>query len=258
MRSVTRPCSYLLFQFIPKVNDGVEFRALYGPVKFFHTKLIHPCLYGPLLCNVSNEYANEFTTSQVHLKLNYKTGALYHLTRQGYLLNEWLSGPSSSTLLLEMTTDHMKHAQWQSYWMSRHRNKHPTNSICSSWSDGSYSVLASWERKWRQPYLQGSIDGGAPAFTSSVWGAGAVTARSLPGVSALTCSLSGPVLSAAASTTIMPTVFRHQAARTVQMFSPSSEWLTCNSVSGGKKAVIKIEEPSIASSSFSVVLSDGC
>ncbi len=28
------------------VLDGVEFRALCGPVNFFHTKLGKPCLYG--------------------------------------------------------------------------------------------------------------------------------------------------------------------------------------------------------------------
>ncbi len=35
------------FQFIPKVFDAVEVTALYGPIKFFHTKPIQPCLYGP-------------------------------------------------------------------------------------------------------------------------------------------------------------------------------------------------------------------
>ncbi|MCI4393571.1 hypothetical protein PGIGA_G00158990 [Pangasianodon gigas] len=35
------------WEFIPKVFDEVEVRALCGPVKFFHTKLIQPCLYGP-------------------------------------------------------------------------------------------------------------------------------------------------------------------------------------------------------------------
>lgn len=32
---------------IPTVFDKVEVRALCGPVKFFHTELIEPCLYGP-------------------------------------------------------------------------------------------------------------------------------------------------------------------------------------------------------------------
>ena len=33
------------FQFIPKVFDGVEVRALCRPVKFFHTDLNKPVLY---------------------------------------------------------------------------------------------------------------------------------------------------------------------------------------------------------------------
>ena len=32
---------------IPKVFDGVEVRALCRPVKFFHTNLNKPFLYGP-------------------------------------------------------------------------------------------------------------------------------------------------------------------------------------------------------------------
>ena len=35
------------FQFIPKVFDGVEVRVLCRPVKFFHTVLDKPFLYGP-------------------------------------------------------------------------------------------------------------------------------------------------------------------------------------------------------------------
>ncbi len=42
-----KPGSQSLHQFIPNMFDGVEFSALCGPVKFFHTKLIQPCLYGP-------------------------------------------------------------------------------------------------------------------------------------------------------------------------------------------------------------------
>jgi hypothetical protein len=34
------------FQFIPKVFDGVEVRALCRPVKFFHTNLNQSFLYG--------------------------------------------------------------------------------------------------------------------------------------------------------------------------------------------------------------------
>ena len=40
-------CSQSAFQFIPKVFDGVEVRALCKPVKFFHTDLDKPFLYGP-------------------------------------------------------------------------------------------------------------------------------------------------------------------------------------------------------------------
>ena len=36
-----------LLKFIPDVLDVVEVRALCGPVKFCHTKLTQPCLYGP-------------------------------------------------------------------------------------------------------------------------------------------------------------------------------------------------------------------
>jgi hypothetical protein len=39
-----------VFQFIPKVFDGVEVRALYRPVKFFHTNLEKPFLYDLALC----------------------------------------------------------------------------------------------------------------------------------------------------------------------------------------------------------------
>jgi hypothetical protein len=35
------------FQFIPKVFDEVEVKALCRPVKFFHTDLDKPFLYGP-------------------------------------------------------------------------------------------------------------------------------------------------------------------------------------------------------------------
>ena len=37
----------LAFQFIPKVFNGVEGRPLCRPVKFFHTDLDKPFLYGP-------------------------------------------------------------------------------------------------------------------------------------------------------------------------------------------------------------------
>jgi hypothetical protein len=41
------PGSKSAFQLIPKVYDGVEVRALCRPVKFFHTNLDKPFLYGP-------------------------------------------------------------------------------------------------------------------------------------------------------------------------------------------------------------------
>ena len=41
------PGSQTVFQFIPKVFDGVEVKALCRPVKFFHTHLDKPFLYGP-------------------------------------------------------------------------------------------------------------------------------------------------------------------------------------------------------------------
>ena len=41
-----RSGSQSAFQFIPKVFDGVEVRALYRPVKFFHTDLDKPFMYG--------------------------------------------------------------------------------------------------------------------------------------------------------------------------------------------------------------------
>ena len=42
-----RPGSQSALQFIPKVFDGVEVSALCRPVKFFHTDLNKPFLYGP-------------------------------------------------------------------------------------------------------------------------------------------------------------------------------------------------------------------
>jgi hypothetical protein len=42
-----RPGSQSVFQFIPKVLDGVEVRALCRAVKFFHTVLNKPFQYGP-------------------------------------------------------------------------------------------------------------------------------------------------------------------------------------------------------------------
>jgi hypothetical protein len=42
-----RPGSQSAFQFIPKVFDGVEIKALCRPVKFFHTDLNKLFLYGP-------------------------------------------------------------------------------------------------------------------------------------------------------------------------------------------------------------------
>ena len=44
---VIRPGSQSAIQLIPKVFDGVEVRALCRPVKFFHTDLDKPFLYGP-------------------------------------------------------------------------------------------------------------------------------------------------------------------------------------------------------------------
>uniref|UniRef100_UPI0035901350 leukocyte tyrosine kinase receptor n=1 Tax=Myxine glutinosa TaxID=7769 RepID=UPI0035901350 len=44
------PGSQSAFQFIPKVFDGVEVRALCRLVKFFHTDLNKPFLHGPALC----------------------------------------------------------------------------------------------------------------------------------------------------------------------------------------------------------------
>ena len=41
-----RPGSQSVFQFIPKLVNGVEVRALCRPVKFFHTDLDKPFLYG--------------------------------------------------------------------------------------------------------------------------------------------------------------------------------------------------------------------
>uniref|UniRef100_A0A674DXE6 Signal transducing adaptor molecule (SH3 domain and ITAM motif) 2 n=1 Tax=Salmo trutta TaxID=8032 RepID=A0A674DXE6_SALTR len=41
------PGSQLTFQFIPKVFNGVKVRTLCRPVKFFHTDLDKPFLYGP-------------------------------------------------------------------------------------------------------------------------------------------------------------------------------------------------------------------
>ena len=46
------PGSQLEFQFIPKVFDGVEVRALCRLVKFFHTDLDKPFLYGPHFVHV--------------------------------------------------------------------------------------------------------------------------------------------------------------------------------------------------------------
>ena len=42
-----RPDSQSAFQFIPNLFDGVEVKALCRPVKFFHTDLNKPFLYGP-------------------------------------------------------------------------------------------------------------------------------------------------------------------------------------------------------------------
>ena len=44
---VIRPGSQSAFQFIPKLINAVEVRALCRPVKFFHTNLNKPFLYGP-------------------------------------------------------------------------------------------------------------------------------------------------------------------------------------------------------------------
>ena len=43
-----RSGSQSAFQFVPKVFDGVEVRALCRLVKIFHTDLDKPFLYGPL------------------------------------------------------------------------------------------------------------------------------------------------------------------------------------------------------------------
>jgi hypothetical protein len=45
-----RPGSQSVFQFMSKVFDFVEVRALCRPVKFFHTDLYKPLMYGPRLC----------------------------------------------------------------------------------------------------------------------------------------------------------------------------------------------------------------
>ncbi|KAK6322617.1 hypothetical protein J4Q44_G00074090 [Coregonus suidteri] len=50
-----RPSSQSAFQFIPKVFDGVEVRALCRPVKFFHTDLDKPFLYGPRFVMLKQE-----------------------------------------------------------------------------------------------------------------------------------------------------------------------------------------------------------
>jgi hypothetical protein len=42
-----RPGSQSVFQLISKMFDGVEVRALCRPVKFFHTSVNKPFLYGP-------------------------------------------------------------------------------------------------------------------------------------------------------------------------------------------------------------------
>jgi hypothetical protein len=39
------------FKFIPKVFNGVDVRALCRPVKFFHSDLHKPFLYGTSLCH---------------------------------------------------------------------------------------------------------------------------------------------------------------------------------------------------------------
>ena len=46
------PGSQSTFQFIPKVFGGVEVRALCRQVKFFHTDLNKPFLYGPHFVHV--------------------------------------------------------------------------------------------------------------------------------------------------------------------------------------------------------------
>ena len=52
-----RPGSQSAFQFIQKVFDGVEVRALCRPVKFFHTDLNKPFLYGPRIVLLKQERA---------------------------------------------------------------------------------------------------------------------------------------------------------------------------------------------------------
>ena len=47
MSATIRSGSQSAFQFIPKVFDGVEVRALCKPVKLFHTDLDKPFLHGP-------------------------------------------------------------------------------------------------------------------------------------------------------------------------------------------------------------------
>ena len=49
MMGVIRSDLESAFQFIPKVFNGVEARALCRPVKFYHTNLEKPFLYGPRL-----------------------------------------------------------------------------------------------------------------------------------------------------------------------------------------------------------------
>ena len=63
-RALVRSDLQSVFQFIPKVFDGVEVRALCRPVKFFQTGLDKPILYWPQLCLESSWtslYAVPFT-----------------------------------------------------------------------------------------------------------------------------------------------------------------------------------------------------
>ena len=67
-----------MFQFIPNMFDGVEFRALCRPIKFFHTDPDNPFLY--LCMGGIVMLKQEFTTSV--LKSSYRNiSRMIHLNR---------------------------------------------------------------------------------------------------------------------------------------------------------------------------------
>ena len=61
------------FQFIPKVFEGVEVRALCRPVKFFHTDLDKPYLYGPHFVHRGIIMLKQGLTQTVATKLEAQT-----------------------------------------------------------------------------------------------------------------------------------------------------------------------------------------